>query len=262
MPSPPPLPTILAATLSGDAIGNVTPLSLLASEPAKAMYLGRDAEGAQPFAALAAENFFYSVSVAIYVIAGTAAMLVAFGDRLPERVVTAGVAALLLMAGVLAGAGWLAWARPSVLSGAMARLPLPGVAGLIDRVKQFEVDAYGSAGGRASRVGVVAASDAVFHGLSFAEAWVTLWLLTGASAPLAAFILDTANRVVNVVFRMVPLRAGVDEATSETVSAAIGLATGVGVAMGLVRKARVVVWAAVGFALLARRLGSGRESET
>src|SRR5262245_9018425 len=36
-----PVPTApaLAATLGGDALGNVTPLGLLASEPAKAIYL-------------------------------------------------------------------------------------------------------------------------------------------------------------------------------------------------------------------------------
>jgi hypothetical protein len=244
----------LAATISGDALGNVTPLSLLVSEPAKAFYVGDKAGAGAAFAALTAENFFYSVSVAIYITLGTAAMLGEFRDRLPARVVTAGTAALGAMALVLAGAAWLAWQRPAVLSGLLSRLPGVSLSRMADRVRQFEVDAYGSAGGHASRLGVVAACEAGFHLFSLAEAWATLWLLTGQASLLTAFVLDTANRIVNVVARPIPMRAGVDEVTSETVAVAIGIAPGVGTAMGLVRKARVLVWAAVGFGLLAKRV--------
>ena len=45
------------------------------------------------------------------------------------------------------------------------------------------------------RLGVVFACETAFHVLSFLEAWLTLWLLTGVSAPLAAFVLDTFNRI-------------------------------------------------------------------
>ena len=111
----------LAATISGDALGNLTPLSLIVSEPAKAMYLAGPAGAARALAALTAENFFYTVSVAIYIMLGTAAMLEAFA--LPDAVARAGIAALVIMAVVLAAAGWLAWQRPSVVSASLARLP-------------------------------------------------------------------------------------------------------------------------------------------
>ena len=247
---PVPMTSTLAATLTGDAIGNVTPLSLAVSEPAKAMYLGRGVPGAHAFAALAAENFFYSVSVAVYVILGTAAMLTAFA--LPPNVTLAGVGALMLMAVVLAGAGWLAWQRPSLLSAVLGRLPIPKLASMVERVRDFETRAYGSVGGHTGRLASVVSLHVVFHVLSFAEAWLTVYLLTGSSEPLAAFVLDTANRIVNVVFRMVPMRAGVDTFTSGTVAVAIGLPEPIGVAASLVRAGRVIVWAIVGFALFAR----------
>nr|PZN82490.1 MAG: hypothetical protein DIU54_15140 [Acidobacteriota bacterium] len=41
---PIPLRDALAATISGDAIGNLTPLGLIASEPSKALYLRRQAD--------------------------------------------------------------------------------------------------------------------------------------------------------------------------------------------------------------------------
>ena len=83
--------------------------------------------------------------------------------------------------------------------------------------------------------------------LSLVEAWFTLWLLTGASLPLAALILDSVNRVVNVVFKMVPLRMGVDEVGAEAV--ALGdrrRDRESGLQLALMRKVRMIVWAGVG----------------
>lgn len=253
MARPRPITSTLAATIAGEALGNLTVLNLAASEPTKAVVVGSDDGAASALAALTAENFFYSVSVALYVVAGTAAMLVAYGDDLPARLTRAGVAALAVMAVVLAGAAWLAWQRPNILSALVRRLPIRRLSAFADRVSRFEAATYTAAGGRRQGLATMLTCEAAFHALSFLESWLTVWLLTGVSAPLAAFVLDTANRVVNVVFRWVPMRAGVDEVTSESVALAIALPMGVGTAMGLVRKARVLAWAAVGLAILAGR---------
>src|SRR5262245_18598930 len=97
-----PLAAAVAATISGDALGNITPLGLAASEPPKALYLRRYGPPSQLLASLTAENFFYSVSVAIYIVVGGACLLEFFS--LPEAVRTAGLVATLGMALVLAGA--------------------------------------------------------------------------------------------------------------------------------------------------------------
>jgi hypothetical protein len=87
-----------------------------------------------------------------------------------------------------------------------------------------------------------------------------LYLLTGGqSLPLEALILDSVNRVINVVFKLVPMRVGVDEVGSETVAMAIGLALGIGTMTALVRKLRMTTLAVVGLAILARRTGTGRK---
>lgn len=250
--NPPPLSRALAATISGDAIGNLTPLSLLASEPTKAMYLGGRTDGARAFAALAAENFFYSISVAIYVTAGTAALLLSFGN-LRAEIRLAGAVILAGMSAVLVGATWLAWRQPRVLTTLVSRLPGRQAQEFAGKLHDFETRVYGTAGHPEARLGRLLACETAFHFFSFAEAWLTLWLLTGISHPLQAFILDTVNRVVNVVARPVPMRVGVDEATAENVARAIGMADAIGVAMALVRKVRVGFWALIGITLLTRR---------
>jgi hypothetical protein len=246
-----PLMRAVAATISGDALGNVTPLSLLLSEPTKAMYLDSGTGSSRSLAALTAENFFYSVSVGIYVTLGTAAMLRTF--PLPGEIHLAGITALVLMAGVLVAAAWTAWQKPVVASALLARLPFGRLAAVVDRVREFEVQTYGSAGHQGARLGIVFVCETTFHILSFLEAWLTVWLVTDVSAPLAAFVLDTFNRVVNVVAKMIPLRLGVDQVTSERVAVAIGLAPAIGTTVSLIRTGRMMLWAAVGLALLTRR---------
>ncbi|MCC7009756.1 MAG: flippase-like domain-containing protein [Acidobacteria bacterium] len=249
-----PLRAAIAATISGDALGNITPLGLAASEPAKAVYLRPHMDATQALAALFAENFFYSVSVALYVIAGAIAMIAAFD--LPARLQQAGIAVLGLMGAVLVGACWIAWQRPAAASAIVSRLPSARLRRVVDRVRDFEARTYGSPGHKGARLGLLAASELGFHLVSFLEAWLILSLLTGESQPLQAFVLDSVNRVINVVFKVVPLRVGVDEVSSEQVAAAIGLARGVGTQAALVRKVRMTAWAAVGLVLWATRAGA------
>ena len=241
----------IGATIAGDAIGNLTPLSLLVSEPAKALYLRDEAPAARSLAALAAENFFYSLSVAMFIILGTIAMLEAFA--VPPELRLAGLVSLGLMAAVLAGAFWLAWREPALISATLARMPFPILRGLAARVRRFETATYAFARQSPGRLGGVLACETAFHVLSFAESYYTIWLITGRSAPLAAFVLDTFNRIVNVVFRAMPLRIGVDESSTAIVAPAVGFTSAVGVAIALVRKGRMLVWAAVGIALSVRK---------
>lgn len=250
---PAPLSAALAATISGDALGNITPFGLAASEPAKAFYLGRHLEPQRAFAALAAENFFYSVSVAVYVIGGVVAMLLTFAE-LPAELRQGGIAALVLMAAVLAVSAWIAWGRPAMASGVLRRLPFKQAGALADRMRDLETLTYGSASHESARLGQMALAEIAFHVLSLAESWFVLYLITGgASLLIEALILDSVSRVINVAFKMIPMRLGVDEISSEAVGVAIGLTSGSGLVVALVRKIRMLVWATMGLVLWSRR---------
>ena len=73
--------------------------------------------------------------------------------------------------------------------------------------------------------------------------------ILGVVAALA-FVLDTVQRVITVFFRVVPLRAGVDEYGSGWMTEIFGYGRPLGVTMALVRKIRVLIWSGAGLLLL------------
>jgi hypothetical protein len=245
-----PLASAVAATISGDALGNVTPLGLIASEPAKAIYLRHYAPPATTLASLAAENFFYSVSVAIYVIVASALLLGAVA--VDSAVHVAGVTALGGMAMVLVAAAWLGWQKPAVASAVLSRVPIAVVGRLAGRVRAFEADAYGAVRHNGRALGTVAVSEAVFHLLSFFECWLAFYLLSGETSLAPAIIFDGFNRVVNIVFKFIPGRIGVEEGGTAVLAGAIGYAATDGFMLAVVRKVRTLVFAAIGLALWVR----------
>jgi hypothetical protein len=249
-----PLRTATAATISGDALGNLSFLSLLVSEPAKAMYVTRHVPAAEAFAALTAENFFYSVSVASVILGGSITMLARFA--VPDSMRGALWLSLAVMALVLGIAVWLARTRPALCAIArrlMVRAPGGRLDQALDRLQHIETQVYAALSTSAWRLWAVVGCEAAFHVASIAEAWLTLTLLLGSASLLNAFLLDTVNRFINVAFRAVPFRVGVDQYTTSSFTELLQLGSTVGVTLSLVRMARLVVWATVGLALLGRR---------
>jgi hypothetical protein len=87
------------------------------------------------------------------------------------------------------------------------------------------------------------------------EIYTTLWFISDIVAPtlLTAFILESVNRVINIVFKFIPFRLGVDEAGTGMLAKVLGFTPAIGAALAIVRKARDLFWTAVGVALMVRR---------
>ena len=61
------------------------------------------------------------------------------------------------------------------------------------------------------------------------------------------------NRIINVAFKFIPLRAGVDEGGTGQVSRVLGFARGIGETLAIVRKGRDIFWTAIGITLIWKR---------
>jgi hypothetical protein len=249
-----PLRTAFAATMSGDALGNLTPLGPFVGEPAKAALVRDRVPLVAALSALALENLCYVLSVVIVIALGLMALLYAFD--LPAALRQAGLAALGAIFILLAVLPWLVWRRPRAVAGVVDRLARdrPRLSRQVERLRAVEgrlVLVYEQS---RARLASVLAAETLFHVLGVAEIYVVLWLMSGSPpALLSAFILETQNRLFTVLFKIVPLRIGVDEAGAGFLANLLGLGTASGVALALVRKIRILFWSVTGALLLVRR---------
>lgn len=247
--TPPPARAMLEATLAGEAVGNLVPLGPLAGEPAKIAYLRGRHDITGTAAALGLENVFYSLTIASVIVAGMSLLVLTVA--LPDELWTIAAVAVVAMLGLVAGILYVLMRRPADAGSILDRLPswLPAA-----RLRALEAKAYAFYASTRGRLGRMFACEALFHVFGVAEVYIVLWLLAGAPPSLAdAFILESAGRVINVAFRFVPMRVGVEEVGSEAVASVLGLATGTGVLLGLTRKVRVIIWTALGVIVIIRR---------
>src|SRR6185295_10079211 len=95
------------------------------------------------------------------------------------------------------------------------------------------------------------ALDMCFHLAGVVEIYATLSFISPVAPTLRqAFILESVNRIINVAFKFIPLRAGVDEGGTGQVSKVLGFARGIGESLAIIRKGRDIFWSAIGLLLI------------
>ena len=216
------------AVLAGDALGNATPLGPVVGEPAKAAFVRGKVPTGPALSALAAENAFYSLATAAMIASGMVALLYLFELTAEVRLYSE-VAVGLLALGILAAIAIL-YIQPRLVSRWMPAFSA-----------------------RRSLI-PVAALEIAFHALGVLETHLTMTMILPAPPALhISFILETASRLITVVFKFVPMQVGVAEGGLAIVTELLGWGPRPGVTFSLVRKVRIVTWAIVGVVLLIRR---------
>lgn len=242
------------AMLAADALGNLTPLGLLASEPTKIMLTRSRISTVTSVASVTIENAFYTASVLVVLLAGTwfffqRAEVPPALEQLAEVIVIAiAIAAVIGL--------WLARSQPALLSRfaplitrLAGRTAVPA-----DALREVESRIYGVLRWPLGRLAHVGAWEAVFHVAAVTEVWLVLHLLPmAANATLVdAFLLESAGRFVTIAFKFIPYRLGIDEAGSGAVAQVIGIGPAAGVTLALVRRLRILVLNVFGLIRLAR----------
>ena len=231
------------AFVAGDAVGSVTPLGLLASEPTKVFLTRHHLATREGAASLALENIVYAASVVAMVALGVLVMLV----TVPLAAVWRWVAVAALVSVAVAGA-----IAARVMRGTWdpARGPRPHWR---ERLAGVRATALGFTAGDLSRLWRVLLLDLGFHALAVADVYLTLgWLLGDASPTLSqAVIFESFNRIVTVAFKFVPFRIGVDEALTGALAPLLAVSPAAGVTLAVVRKVRNLAWSAIGLAIIA-----------
>jgi len=248
-----------AARVMGDALGNIVPLASVAvSEPSKAAFVTHRVPLLASLSALALENIFYSLSVAIFIFSGTVALLLAFPLKPALRYASFGTLAVTIL---IVPLGYLIIRKQwKFLSGAMSILWRRNIGRTwmektIPRARTLEDRIYGFYERNSNRLLTILALEMCFPLAGVLEIYTTLWFISDIVAPtlLTAFILESVNRVINIVFKFIPFRLGVDEAGTGMLAKVLGFTPAIGAALAIVRKARDMFWTAIGMALMVRR---------
>ncbi|HEX6717859.1 MAG TPA: lysylphosphatidylglycerol synthase transmembrane domain-containing protein [Pyrinomonadaceae bacterium] len=244
-----------AARLMGDALGNIIPfVSVAISEPSKAVFVKDRVPLIVGLSALAIENIFYALSVALFIFSGTATLLLMFS--LPKALRYASISALVTTLVIIPLAFLLIRSRVRFLSGALGFAGNRGLASkfvgkIRPRVESLEERVYGFYVTNQRSFLSIFLLDMCFHLAGILEVFITLSFISPVPPTLTqAFILESVNRIINVAFKFIPLRAGVDEGGTGQVSKVLGFARGIGETLAIARKGRDIFWSAIGLLLI------------
>ncbi len=245
----------VAARLMGDALGNIIPFASVAvSEPSKAVFVKDRVPLLVGLSALAIENIFYALSVALFIFAGTATLLLSF--TLPKALRYASIGALVTTLVIIPAGYLLLRSQSKFLSGTLKFFGRRGVAPnfvakIRPRLETLEERIFGFYNRNRQSFLSIFAFDMCFHLAGVAEIYATLSFISPIAPTLRqAFILESVNRIINVAFKFIPLRAGVDEGGTGQVSKVLGFTRDIGVTLAIIRKGRDIFWSAIGLLLI------------
>jgi hypothetical protein len=234
----------LMAFLAGDALGNITPLGLIASEPTKVFLTRHALATTESIASLALDNLVYALSVVAMIGVGLIVMLLTVA--LPFRAQEWGIAALVVLAAIVVGSLRLFRQRDGVAHSSTTTTMAARLSKVRTMIMSFSA-------GHPSRLWRAFAFNLLFHSVAVFEAFLTLrWLLGDRSPTFAeAVMFESLNRVVTALFKFVPLRVGVDEAISGAFAPVLGMNPAAGVALAVIRKVRSLFWMGIGLVFIA-----------
>lgn len=231
-----------AAFLSGDAVGNLTPLGMAASEPTKVLLVRHRLATSESIASLALDNLVYAASIAVVLIAGVIVALMTVPLPLEGRELLSAALVMLLVGGVVA----VRVLRGTWSTGGAQR---PRWRETLSRIRQSVIAFWRDSPARVAQAFLF---DMAFHVLAVYEIFLTLDWLLGARPTIAqALVFEVFNRVITAVFKFIPFRVGIDEALNGALAPLMAVHPVAGVALALIRKVRNLAWTAVGLLLIA-----------
>jgi hypothetical protein len=237
-----------AAFLSGDAVGNVTPLGLLASEPTKFFLVRHRLATREAASSLAVDFVIYSMSAVTMIVVGLIVLLATKPLSLGWREIA--IASLLVLIVVVFGV----W-RLAAGTWKFDRGPRPGWRARLASFRESVLEFVASHPERLWRVFLL---DLVFQAVAVLEVFLTLrWLLPEAPTITEAVMFSALDRAVIIAFKYVPLRLGIDELFGGGMAGFLWGLPAIGVTLALIKKVRSIFWIGVGLILIAAHPSRG-----
>lgn len=247
----------IPAVVIGEAASSVIPLGILISGTAKAVAVRHRVPLVVGLSSVATENLFYSLTTSLFLIAGAVTFL--RNSTLDESwvltidVLIAGIVLLLIFLFLLVVRQW------HIFSEVCESLYRRGYFNSVLehgrlQVRLFENLIFAFYRRYPKRFLPIIGLGTVYHLLGVVEVYYVLSRLSDAvPSLLTSFLLESVSRLITILFKLIPLTIGVDEAGAKFVGDTVALAAGVGVTLAIIRKGRILFWTALGLLLIIKR---------
>lgn len=239
--------------LMGEALNSVTPAGPLLGESVKARAASKTMPGCSSASSVVIENIIYGLGAGLFMLTGALLALVAAP---PHAQLASWTLVTCLLASLLVPCAILRRRSPlitSILDGLPAASRVKRLLGPYEvRIKAVEASVHDFfRTRRAAFIGILGLEFLTsFTGV--AEAYLILRVTTLHASLLASYLVEVTYRAVQVFFEFVPFGLGVEEGAAAGTLKALGYSASQGVSLAILRRARAVVWAAVGLLLVVR----------
>lgn len=245
------------AVLIGEAMSSMIPLGILISGTSKAVAVRHRVPFVVGLSSVATENLFYSLITGLFIIFGGLAFVRSFqladGWIFAIDACVAVIFALILLGLLMVIRQWhfASAICEKIYDKGFGRKFLEN--GRL-HVRLFENLIYGFYRQYPRRFLPIFLFEIAFHLLGIFDVWFVLYRIGDAYPEIfTAFLLESASRLITVVFKLVPFLIGVDEAGAQFVAENLALVAGIGVTLAIVRKGKLLFWTAIGLILIIKR---------
>ena len=247
----------IPAVIIGEATSSIVPLGILISGTTKALAVRHRVPFVVGLASVATENLFYSLTTSLFLIAGAVTFLsVTVLDETSIWTIGLLIFGIVLLLIFLFLLVVKQWHFASDLCNAI--YDRGHARGLLEngrqQVRLFEDMIYGFYRKYPRRFLPICGLGTLYHLLGVVEVYFVLSRLTDAiPSVMTAFLLESVSRLITILFKLVPLTIGIDEAGAQFVGDTVALAAGVGVTLAIIRKGRILFWTAIGILFILKR---------
>lgn len=248
---------VLAARLAGEAMNLMTFAGPILGEATKAAMLKKKVSFARSAAAVIVDDIMYYVSVALMMLTGVLLMALTFGANgkvIRYTLIGVAIGASVMLIGMFLVIKYNARPLSFVLSKLDARGWLPNaVTKRREYIHEIETNVYSVYNERPKLFYSLLGLGFLAHVTSVLEVYIALNLLnTEGRIPTLtdAYVIESLTKVINAAFSFIPGVVGVYEGGNGIILKSLGYLTAIGVALALVRRGAILLWAAFGFAIL------------
>jgi lysylphosphatidylglycerol synthase-like protein len=240
--------------LVGEAFNDMSPAGPILGDTVKVLATAKHTSAESGAASIVIESLIYSLSVILFLVCGVVLLL---GMAMPEsgRVVAVGLIIGLIVSILVPY--WIISRRSLLLGRILDRLKDSGFGWDFlgrheHRIRAFESSVHDFFWGHRKLFFFVLSIELVTNLMGIGEAY---WILraTGTQVTiLNAYLVESANRVAQLICAFVPFGLGVEEGAAAAALRALGYLASEGVSLGIIRKIRTVFWIATGLVLATR----------